>query len=204
MTPFRNISKNKKIGFYKEPHTRGNFYEKVASKRMSKTDKTLESEYYSSEPSFTLFNLTLILSQGSATPVYDEGDDSDSSSLAESFTGKDKKPAESAEEGECNDDGVELKPSLRIKNLPSPERTGNRTESPSVEVMEQPVFPLVRQEIPKKTHVLLRRVTDSPPKLESNIKNEEGSGSPDVTLKLSDISDSEEEDKVKGRNVLEN
>merc|ERR1739838_39303 len=51
-----------------------------------------------------------------------------------------------AEEGECNDDGVELKPSLRIKNLPSPKRgekdqTPKRSRKVMLKVKTSPVTP---------------------------------------------------------------
>ena len=59
-------------------------------------------------------NIILILTSGGDTPTYDEGDGSRASTPSHH---------DSAEEGECNDDGVELRPSLRIKNLiDSPER----------------------------------------------------------------------------------
>ena len=58
-------------------------------------------------------NIILILTSGGDTPTYDEENASRASTPQ----------PDSAEEGECNDDGVELKPSLRIKNLiDSPER----------------------------------------------------------------------------------
>jgi len=69
-----------------------------------------------------------------------------------------KSLVESAEEGECNDDGVELKPSLRIKNLPSPDRTD---KSP---IRKKSRSPSPVSISPKKTTVLLRRVTESPVK----------------------------------------
>ena len=65
------------------------------------------------------------------------------------------KDRSSAEEGECNDDGVELKPSLRIMNLPSPERKAN--EQTNIKSENEPP-----QKSPKKTFVSLRRVIDSP------------------------------------------
>merc|ERR1712106_255389 len=110
------------LSFFKEKldatNFLGNLYEKIATtRRSSQLDKELERRF-SKINTAQLANLTLILTPGDATPTYDE---------PSSDEGR-KKKDESAEEGECNDDGVELRPSLRIKNLPSPIRDENEPE----------------------------------------------------------------------------
>merc|ERR1711892_1541693 len=111
------------LSFFKEKldatNFLGNLYEKIATtRRSSQLDKELERRF-SKINTAQLANLTLILTPGDATPTYDEPRSSDEGR---------KKKDESAEEGECNDDGVELRPSLRIKNLPSPIRDENEPE----------------------------------------------------------------------------
>jgi len=82
-----------------------------------------EKEFYSKTTS-NKNNLTLILTQGDSTPTYDEPTrylyhsqiiiiKNIFSSADESKLKRGKHGDDSAEEGECNDDGVELKPSLR-------------------------------------------------------------------------------------------
>ena len=147
-----------------------------------------------------LANLILILTPGDATPTYDEPDESDSDTENKiDNTGSPKRKVyESAEEGECNDDGVELKPSLRIKNLPSPERETTGTENGTVKGTPEKIDQRSPEKIEKaekgespKKAVLLRRITDESPTMthhdETEMTNERtGSVTPD--LKMSDIS----------------
>ena len=111
----------------------GNLYEKIATqKRSSALDKELEKKFSACNTS-NLQNLTLILTPGAATPTYDEPRlilqffsftailISSAQKNYQLFSSDDadhrRKRVESAEEGECNDDGVELRPSLRFAIL---------------------------------------------------------------------------------------
>merc|ERR1712131_474745 len=81
---------------------------------------------------------------------YDEPNSSADESKGKRHGGK--HGDDSAEEGECNDDGVELKPSLRIRNLPSPERDQDDST------------------VASKSSVLLRRIPEDSPETKKTRK----------------------------------
>merc|ERR1712227_327964 len=150
----------RRLRFFPGHRVFGNCYEKIASKRPSKRDRNFDQIHArKSKNACSLSNCILILTPGGATPTYDEPVDTasepDMNSPIEQY-----KDRSSAEEGECNDDGVELKPSLRIMNLPSPDRKSKEEEEP------------VRKS-PKKSVVSLRRVIDSPNENFATEKKEE-------------------------------